>query len=246
MFLTQPDNQKNSQGKSIWQVSSVTAFLLIAVIPPPANAATVVMPLSDGFVSNSDGSFVSDRVGAVVGKNIATFRRGWFFDLSSLTADVVAAELAVTIFEFHPSNNVDATERIDLYAVSATRQQLKDADTSSGTPPSPPDIFFDDFGSGVSYGSLVVETSSPNGSIVTAQLNSNAVAAINDATGGDFSIGLVLGTLDSGARTEYVGVYSDRSRHTLSLTTVIPEPSTSVVVAYTLSSLGMIRRRRRS
>jgi len=247
MSCCSTEDCQKSQGTSVWRVSFPAAFLaVVAVIPGPTNAATLAIPVDVGFVSTSDGSYITDGLSAVVGVNSSTFRRGWFFDLSSLTEDIIAAELIVTISGPHSNNNVDPTERIDLYAVSATRQQLIDGDTFSGTPPSPLDIFFDDFGSGVFYGSLVVDTSSSTGTLVTASLDSSAIGAINDAAGGDFAIGFVLGTLDSGTSREFVGVTGSPSQHTLMLTTAIPEPSTLTLAALGMLGLGMVRRRRRS
>ena len=105
---------------------------------------------------------------------------------------------------------------------------------------------FADLGSGVSYGTFLVErpppwiptptiaNSSTDSNVLTFQLNADAIANINATAGGFFSIGGTLLTLDG--TTNYFGDeglfgFSYGTGPQLLILEVIPEPATLLLLA---------------
>lgn len=106
-----------------------------------------------------------------------TYHNFFSFDLSSLTGQVVAANLELHRFSYHSLN---PSETLGLFDVSTPAATLK---TSIGTNAA----IYNDLGSGTSYGVFSVSRSGPDP--IVFSLNAAALAGIQAAEGGFFSIG---------------------------------------------------------
>ncbi|AFY56856.1 RHS repeat-associated core domain protein [Rivularia sp. PCC 7116] len=109
------------------------------------------------------------------------FRSAVSFDLSSLSSPVTSAKLQLQ----KNRTSGDPIETLGLFEVATDTNQLYTSDIVS------PEIF-EDLGTGTSYGNFDVATGGNPSEILEFELNEEAIAAINAASGNFFSIGLSL------------------------------------------------------
>ncbi|MBW4473935.1 MAG: S8 family serine peptidase [Stenomitos rutilans HA7619-LM2] len=109
----------------------------------------------------------------------------WTFDLSSLTAPITSATLEVQ--RYYGSG--DPTETLGLFSVETDAATLNNRIGTNSA-------IFNDLGSGTSYGTYAVSTTGDPTEILGFNLNTAAIAAINKAKGGFFSIGNTILSLD--------------------------------------------------
>lgn len=118
-----------------------------------------------------------------VGRGASFIHRNFFtFDLSFLSGTVVAATLEVRRGVYASPNS---EETLGLFDVSTPAAILNN---NTGTN----DAIFDDLGTGQSYGIYIVSSSGNPDDLLRFPLNAAAVADINNARGGFFSIGGAL------------------------------------------------------
>ncbi len=156
------------------------------------------------------------------------------FDLSSLALPVISATLELTRFNYLSSAE---SETFGLFDVSTDAITLNNNVGINLT-------IYDDLGTGISYGQFEIFSDGLETDILSFELNAAAIADIDAAGGGWFSIGGDLLSLGSpvGDGTELLfGSSIDGGVQRLVLE-VIPEPATLVLVG--LGSLFLKRRKR--
>lgn len=126
--------------------------------------------------SDSNDSYLVGKVGGDIHRNFFTF------NLSSLNQEVVSAYLNLRPYK----SGSNPTQNLEFFDVSTSATTLNNNNGSSVA-------IFEDLGTGKSYGKTIVGTGSSGTGILLISLNAAAVADINTAAGGFFSIG---GTLD--------------------------------------------------
>jgi Tol biopolymer transport system component len=107
------------------------------------------------------------------------YRNFFTFDLSSLTGQVISARLEITRFGY---GSPDPSETLGLFDVSTDARTLNNNVGVSAA-------IFEDLGTGTSYGTVEVSRSGEPADVLSVPLNAAAVADINAAAGGFFSIG---------------------------------------------------------
>ena len=184
---------------------------------------------SDTF-NNSDGN-TNYTVGWRSLSGGQEFRNFFTFDLSSLTDIVVGATLEVVRYSYF---SPDASETLGLFDVTTDAATLNN---NVGTNAA----IFNDLGSGTSYGTFVVNSYSFSSTeLLSFSLNSNALADINAAKGGFFSIGGALQSLTKGIPTEFIETSSGGFgiQRLVVETQPIPLPSTIAMAGFGLLAFG--------
>lgn len=166
------------------------------------------------------------------------FHNFLLFDLSSITQEVVSAELRLI------SNGYDSPDPYETYTVHDVTTPLWELQNGYGDTAAT----YNDLGSGIVYGS--VDVASNTGYIVVSVfLNDAGLAALNASLGGMFVVGGAITSLDSPA-AQYEGLFSlsdpDRPSDgaTQIVLTLIPEPGTLGLLA--LGGLALYAARRRT
>ena len=113
-----------------------------------------------------------------------TYRSFFIFDLSSLAATITAASVRLELTAY---TSITPEETLQIYDVSTNTATL----TASGSGQTG---IYNDLGSGELYGEFEVSPADQN-MVLDIPLNTEAVADINAAAGGNFAIGLRLETL---------------------------------------------------
>jgi hypothetical protein len=152
------------------------------------------------------------------------------FDLGSLpAAPVVSATLRLTRFGSSTAN--EATETLAFFDVSTDAATLNQNDRL--------DLgIFADLGSGKSYGVFDVPGMGPDMDVFEFALSPAALADIQAAAGGWFSIGGMLAS-DDGSDALFIGSSSYASIQ--QLVVVIPEPATGALLMAGLLGLARLR-----
>jgi hypothetical protein len=164
------------------------------------------------------------------------YRNYFIFDMSSVTQLILSARLELSVPG--PGGGVpqsgngflssDASENYELHDVVTPIATLQNRTDRMGT--------HADLGNGVVYGSRTM-TSADQGTIVSIELNSSAIAALNAATG-LFAMGGSLTTLDSFYNYEFVFGSSGGIANVSQLRlTVVPESSTLLLLGIGAISL---------
>ena len=174
---------------------------------------------------------------------IDEFRNFLVFDLSGVTAPIVAATLRLQ----NTAGMAPFLDRVGFFSdVGSETYLVSEVSTSiasllAGTGGV---AVFNDLGSGTPFGSITA-TSAANGTFVEIDLNSVAIAALNLASG-LFAFGGAITTLNEVADKETLFAFSDLSplSDTQLKLTVVPEPSTALLLAAAITLLGALRTRR--
>jgi hypothetical protein len=155
-------------------------------------------------------------------RGIPNTSRGFFtFQLASITQPVLSARLLIPA---GISQSPDASETVGVFDVSTTATALNTKNRIDVS-------IYDDLGTGVLFGSAVVEIGSVLEPQVEIDLNSAAISALNSSRGDYFSMGLSLLTLrDNRSANEFL---FGNTRHpgTLELT-LVPEQSALAIASY--------------
>ena len=160
-------------------------------------------------------------------------RNFFTFDLSALSLPVISATLELQRYEYWSTAD---SETYGLFDVSTDAVTLNN-NVGTSTP------IFEDLGTGTSYGEFEIFAEGLPEDILSFELNAAALADIDAAAGGWFSIGGVLLSPGSpvGDGTERLFGRSTGAGTQRLVVEVIPEPTTVVLLA--LGSL-MLRKRK--
>ncbi len=162
------------------------------------------------------------------------FRNFFTFDLSSLTIPAAAATLEI---QRYGANSFDMTETLGLFDVSTSAGTLNALGPANAA-------IFNDLGTGTSYGAFDVSTAGNPADILSFPLNSAAVADINAAAGGFFSIGGSLTSLNAifaGDETLFGGSGSSGVQRLV--VEAVPEPATWLLLGTGIGGLWWRRRK---
>ena len=233
------------------------SFFVLAIISSLALAqitrgdmiglSTAQSQFNSGF--DNQGFWAADGTGQVsnvgsadtygVGQTGSSVIRNFFtFDLASLTAsqNIIGAELSIR--RYTQSGQNESTETIEFFDVSTSAAVLNNKIGTSTT-------IFDDLGTGTSYGTFDVPGARPSVQFDVYTLNSAAIADLNNAKGGFFSLGGSLISND-GADTIYPIGSANLVPATLNIEfTSVPEPSTFPLASMALAIGACARRRKR-
>jgi hypothetical protein len=119
------------------------------------------------------------------------------FDLSGLSSKVVSVTLVLELEFFFGG---DGSETVRVSDVSTPADTLENGTTNSSV--------FADLGGGQAYGSYTA-VANETGSLLKITLNAQAVADVNAALGGDFSVGLSTTSLTQSDVVEALRFSSD-------------------------------------
>lgn len=182
---------------------------------------------NQGWYSETDGggdsndNYIAGRLGGEEHRNFFTF------DLSALDPgdDVVGATLEVTRFSI---DSDDQSETYSLFDVDTDAASLNDNDAFDAAT-------FNDIGSGTGYGDFTVSTTTgSSGDVLSFDLNSAALADIEAAAGGFFSVGGCVPTADDD--TEWLYGFSGGSGVQRLVLEVAPSSNSGDVKTGTSSS----------
>lgn len=162
------------------------------------------------------------------------------FDLAPASSLLV--ESAVLRLELESYFGSNSSESISIHEVTTSISRLMRSWTQS---PDALPIYADlaDTAGGVPFGTTVIEAAALSGSILEITLSELAVAAINNAGGGLFALGIHLDSISSPAGTQE-GVRfakgSEERGHQLVLTGVHVPDGGSTLGLFSLASLGCL------
>jgi hypothetical protein len=228
-------------------MKTIKRFFRLSVVLFPlaslANAGTVTLSAIDSGWYKSDGTPSSSAnqnyLAGTTGDGLLEYRDFFSFDLSSVTAPIISAQLRA----YSPSVTVagdlgnsftspSASDTYDLFDVS-TQVATLSARTGGAA-------VFTDLGSGTVYG-MHLFTTADNGTVVSIPLNAAAIAALNGAHGlfafGGADVTVVLGGARDNVFAFTAGplggsIVSNTTRQlVLQTAQTTPEPSTSVLTA---------------
>lgn len=221
----------------------VLTLLFFLVLKDFASAGTMVINYtSRGFYYSSgtaipSGSYVAGDDRGDSNFSFSNDIRSYFvFDLSSVALPIESAKLALS----QPANgfsSADPSESYELHDVVSPVSQLM-----FGVPGV---AVHTDLGTGVVYGSRTI-TAADNGTVVEIELNAAAINALNSSHS-LFAFGGSITTLDNVANNEYAFGFTFRGTEIIELQlTVVPEPSTLLLLGIVAINLLGNRRRTRS
>ncbi len=229
------------------------AALLVCVAAQNAAAVTIDATDRGWYGDNGDhrpailNYLAGDCRGATcqAGLNVGAdeFRNFFVFDVSGVTAPIVAATLRLHntagTAPFLDRNGFFSDEGSETYLVNEVSTSIASLVAGTGGVAA-----FGDLGSGTSFGSITA-TSAINGTFVEIDLNGAAIAALNLASG-LFAFGGALTTLNGTADEETFFAFSDAGNlsDTQLELTLVPEPSTVLLLAAGIALLGALRTRR--
>lgn len=223
----------------------VGAALLL--VTATAGAETMIFNTSDNQfdpgVDNqgwwSDTTAITDRLSDNYGTGISIngdHRSFFTFDLSLLDTPVINATLELRRYEYVSSAE---SETLGLFDVSTDAETLNDNSYISAA-------IYEDLGTGVSYGEFEVLSTGLSTDVLSFELNSAAVADINNAAGVWFSIGGSLLSLDgttigSGAESIFGSSHEGEGIQRL-VVELIPEPTSMTL--FSLIGIVLLKKRR--
>lgn len=220
------------------------ALTLCLLLAPLAQGAQITLTTSQSLLPGefrnqgwwTDGSrdnLSSSNFNYLAGINAGSDYRNFFtFDLALLPDNIVVtgAELRVTRFT---TNSANISETYALYDVSTDPAALNDNAGSNIS-------IYDDLGTGTSYGTFAISTTAQTTDIASFNLNGNAIADLNAAGDGYFSIG---GAVVTGGNL-FAGSGNSNTPGVQELViTYIPEPTSLALLA--VGAILVSRRHRR-
>ncbi len=192
---------------------------------------------NQGFwIDNASANNVNDNyLTGQIGSN--TYRSFFTFDLSSLGAlDVITSASLQILRETSASGN-EAFETLELFDVTTDAATLNNNQGMNAA-------IFSDLGSGTSYGAFPVPGSGPITDVLVFDLTS-AIADMNAARGGFFSIGVSLITNDGNDFLFGNSGGADSEQNLVVEFTTIPEPANAALLGIVgISGLAVFRQRR--
>jgi hypothetical protein len=214
-------SRRRSRGKSkayfacSRQVEAMESRALLTVLSVSTSTSPLGVGFNQGWWSNG-ASHDPTNSSYFTGYSGPEYRSFFSFSLASLPANALVQSASVSVVTGNSSGPIPTA--LTMFDVSTSASQLK---TSGGSNSS----IFNDLGSGTSYGTFLVNTSS-SGATQTASLNSSGVSAIKAATGAYFSVGMKL---NQQAGTHWTFGNTGFSPATLSITYV--QPPTNITVS---------------
>lgn len=173
-----------------------TLIGILVLVGAPVLAQEAILEAVDSGNYSSDGEHspgsTNYLAGDVAASAVNEHRNFFVFDLSGLTAPVLAAGLSI----YNPSDPPDAGNGFrspDPFETYAVYEVTTDIGTLVGGGTGLVTVF-DDLGGGIEYGSMDV-TLADNGAMVVVPLNGDAVSSINNAIGGVWAVGGAIATL---------------------------------------------------
>jgi large repetitive protein len=234
--------------RTIACTSMLITLLIVSLASSWASAETVVINYADrGWYDPTgfhDTDILNYGVGDVRGPGCDScrddIRNFLVFDLSGVAHPIASAKLALFVpgpLSIAPPGykSFDPSENYELHNVTTSIASLV-AGTGGVAAHA-------DLGDGVVYGSRTM-TAADNGREVEITLNSNAIAALDAATG-LIAIGGSLTTLDGLANDEYTFAWTSLGTETTQLRlTLVPEPATLMLLGIGAISLLGYRKSR--
>jgi subtilisin family serine protease/Ca2+-binding RTX toxin-like protein len=147
---------------------------------------------------DSTGFHDPSNTNYIVGDGSNTLYRNWFtFNLPTLTAPIITAQLKVNTFDY---SSPQPSETYELRDVTTAVPTL----TAGGSDKT---AIYADLGDGAIYGSQTY-TNADDDKFRTIDLNAAAISALTAKSGQAFALGGLLATLDTIANIEYVFGFS--------------------------------------
>jgi hypothetical protein len=230
----------------------ILAALMFGLSSVPVNATVISLTAFDQGLYRDSGAGNANITSYAVGVSGTLEIRNFFvFDLSSITDIIVGATLDL----FNPTNGfltVDSSETYEVVEVTSSITQLLAGNGGFGNAGGV--AIFNDLGSGTVFGLRTILTSEIN-QVISVELNSNAVSALNSSTGlfalGGHSISLSGTTNEFGLIDDAVFAFTSSQTTTNTGRLIlrfadVPEPTTLALFGIGLLGLGMMRRRKRT
>lgn len=180
----------------------------------------------------NDNYFVGRARDTIVSN--AILRNFFTFDLSSLNEEVVSATLRLQRYD----GRGNPTQTLGFFDVSTPAATLNNNEGTSAA-------IFDDLGTGKSYGTFDVSTRGNSSGILSFTLNSAAIADINAAAGGFFSIGGALNAESLSSPGDQYLFGNSSGGGVQQLVINVPEPSSVLgTLAFGVFGAGWVLKRR--
>ncbi|MCZ8195826.1 MAG: S8 family serine peptidase, partial [Aquidulcibacter sp.] len=194
-----PGSLDNKSGSATASQGNITPSSSATVsIADNDTGGTITLNAVDTGWYDSKGYHIPTNTNYIVGDSNALYRNWYAFNLPTLTAPIVSAQLRVNTWEY-TSN--DATETYQLQEVTTAVPTL----TAGGSGLT---AIYADLGDGAIYGSRTY-TNADDYQIRTIDLNAAAISALTAKSGQAFAFGGLLTTLDTLSNEEYVFGFSN-------------------------------------
>ena len=133
-----------------------------------------------------DGSHTITNPNYIAGFCSNSFRNFFSFDLSGITEPITSAVLQIQKYTSVPATGYAVWQLFDVtssFELINTDYSSALGNLSDGL------VIYNDLGSGIPYGNDTIDGNLSTNTIITAVLNSSAIAALNATVGGSFIIG---------------------------------------------------------
>ncbi|GAB4466093.1 MAG: hypothetical protein OHK0029_37200 [Armatimonadaceae bacterium] len=214
-----------SLGKKVIKALTLIACIGISGTFSSAVSAQVAINATDRGWHRSDGQYLAGNLNYVVGNSAGNLFRNFFvFSIPALQPGQTYFSAQLRLF--NPAGGFSSgnlSETYTLYNVSTPISTLltnKIVGGAAGV------NVYNDLGSGTAYGTRVF-SSADNGQFVVINLNTQALAAINNAAGGQIAIGGAFTTLDGNNSTveqAFALTQNEPLSATQLIVTATPEP----------------------
>ncbi|AKV67092.1 Alkaline phosphatase [Microcystis panniformis FACHB-1757] len=174
---------------------AASATVSIADDEPPLN--TITLDAADTGWYDVTGYHDPGNTNYIVGDYYGLYRNWFTFNLPTLTAPIISAQLKVNTYDY---NSPQPSETYELRDVTTAVPTL----TAGGSGLT---AIYTDLGDGAIYGSQDY-TNGDDNLIRTIDLNAAAISALTAKSGQAFALGGLLTTLDTLSNEEYVFGYS--------------------------------------
>lgn len=217
------------------------AVVSFGFAPERALANIITMDATDSGWYDSSGNHDATNKNYIAGFASPNYYNDYFvFDLTSIQDPIFAAEVKL----YMPTVNSDGGAGyfgpgsvFSLYHVQAPVSAVMQSQSGlSGQ------IIYADLGSGVVLGSSFV-SAADNGTLLSIQFNTDGIAALNAAIGGQIAIGGSLATL--GSTDQYAFGWSGETSTRQVIVATVPEPVMFIQLGVGLSVFMMVHAHRR-